>query len=344
MKEIKTEDAIGSVLCHDITEIVKDQRKSPRFKKGHIIKEEDIEVLLNLGKEHLYVFEKDETMMHENDAAEILCNLCFHDYMEKSDISEGKIEITSTIDGLFKVNREELFKVNSFGQMMIATRQGNVPVKKGDKLAGTRIIPLVIKKEKIKKASEICSDAPILKILPFTMKKAAVITTGNEVFYGRIKDGFTPVIEKKINEFGVEMVFHETFNDDDKKITKGCLDAVNAGVDIIFCTGGMSVDPDDKTPLAIKNTGSDIISYGSPVLPGAMFLLSYYKKNDRIIPICGLPGCAMYNKRTIFDLVLPRLLANDMITPDELSSLGEGGFCLNCDVCTFPNCGFGKGW
>ena len=200
------------------------------------------------------------------------------------------------------------------------------------------------KKEKMEKASEICLDAPILKILPFTMKKAAVITTGNEVFYGRIKDGFTPVIEKKINEFGVEMVFHETFNDDDKKITKGCLDAVNAGVDIIFCTGGMSVDPDDKTPLAIKNTGADIISYGSPVLPGAMFLLSYYKKDDRIIPICGLPGCAMYNKRTILDLVLPRLLANDMITSDELASLGEGGFCLNCDVCTFPNCGFGKGW
>ena len=344
MKEIKTEDAIGSVLCHDITEIVKDQRKGPRFKKGHIIKEEDIEVLLNLGKEHLYVFEKDETMIHENDAAEILCNLCFNEYMKKSAISEGKIELTSTIDGLFKVNREELFKVNSFGKMMIATRQGNVPVKKGDKLAGTRIIPLVIKKEKMEKASEICSDAPILKILPFTMKKAAVITTGNEVFYGRIKDGFTPVIEKKINEFGVEMAFHETFNDDDKKITKGCLDAVNAGIDIIFCTGGMSVDPDDKTPLAIKNTGADIISYGSPVLPGAMFLLSYYKKDDRIIPICGLPGCAMYNKRTIFDLVLPRLLANDMITSDELTSLGEGGFCLNCDVCTFPNCGFGKGW
>ena len=344
MKEIKTEDAIGSVLCHDITEIVKDQRKGPRFKKGHIIKEEDIEVLLNLGKEHLYVFEKDETMIHENDAAEILCNLCFNEYMKKSAISEGKIELTSTIDGLFKVNREELFKVNSFGKMMIATRQGNVPVKKGDKLAGTRIIPLVIKKEKMEKASEICSDAPILKILPFTMKKAAVITTGNEGFYGRIKDGFTPVIEKKINEFGVEMAFHETFNDDDKKITKGCLDAVNAGIDIIFCTGGMSVDPDDKTPLAIKNTGADIISYGSPVLPGAMFLLSYYKKDDRIIPICGLPGCAMYNKRTIFDLVLPRLLANDMITSDELASLGEGGFCLNCDVCTFPNCGFGKGW
>ena len=259
-------------------------------------------------------------------------------------IKEGKIEVIADSDGLLKVDRERLKKVNSFGELMIAARHGNTAVKKGDKLAGTRIIPLVIKKEKMEKASEICSDAPILKILPFTMKKAAVITTGNEVFYGRIKDGFTPVIEKKINEFGVEMAFHETFNDDDKKITKGCLDAVNAGIDIIFCTGGMSVDPDDKTPLAIKNTGADIISYGSPVLPGAMFLLSYYKKDDRIIPICGLPGCAMYNKRTIFDMVLPRLLANDMITSDELASLGEGGFCLNCDVCTFPNCGFGKGW
>ena len=193
MKEIKTEDAIGSVLCHDITEIVKDQRKGPRFKKGHIIKEEDIEVLLNLGKEHLYVFEKDETMIHENDAAEILCNLCFNEYMKKSAISEGKIELTSTIDGLFKVNREELFKVNSFGKMMIATRQGNVPVKKGDKLAGMRIIPLVIEKEKMQQIQEKIQK-PILKIMPYQIKTAGIITTGSEVYKGRIKDTFTPVI------------------------------------------------------------------------------------------------------------------------------------------------------
>lgn len=154
MKEIKTEDAIGSVLCHDITEIVKDQRKGPRFKKGHIIKEEDIEVLLNLGKEHLYVFEKDETMMHENDAAEILCNLCFNEYMKKSAISEGKIELTSTIDGLFKVNREELFKVNSFGKMMIATRQGNVPVKKGINLQVCVLFHSLLKKKRCNKSKK----------------------------------------------------------------------------------------------------------------------------------------------------------------------------------------------
>ena len=333
-----TEDAIGSVLWHAITEIVKDQRKGPRFKKGHIIKEEDIEVLLNLGKEHLYVFEKDETMMHENDAAEILCNLCFNEYMKKSAISEGKIELTSTIDGLFKVNREELFKVNSFGQMMIATRQGNVPVKKGDKLAGMRIIPLVIEKEKMQQIQEIVQK-PLLKIMPYQIKTAGIITTGSEVYKGRIKDTFTPVIVEKLKEYGVEVTYHSLSLDDHEMTTSKINEALKQGVDLVLCTGGMSVDPDDKTPLAIKNTGAKIISYGAPVLPGAMFLLSY--KDD--VPIVGLPGCVMYSRRTIFDVVLPRLLAKDLITSDELALLGEGGLCLNCPVCTFPNCGLSKG-
>lgn len=255
MKEIKTEDAIGSVLCHDITEIVKDQRKGPRFKKGHIIKEEDIEVLLNLGKEHLYVFEKDETMIHENDAAKILCNLCFNEYMKKSAISEGKIELTSTIDGLFKVNREELFKVNSFGKMMIATRQGNVPVKKGDKLAGMRIIPLVIEKEKMQQIQEKVQK-PILKIMPYQIKTAGIITTGSEVYKGRIKDTFTPVIVEKLKEYGVEVTYHSLSLDDHEMTTSKINEALKQGVDLVLCTGGMSVDPDDKTPLAIKNTGA----------------------------------------------------------------------------------------
>ena len=264
--------------------------------------------------------------------------------MHPSSVKEGKIEVIADCDGLLKVDSEKLKKVNSFGEMMIATRHGNTTVKKDDKLAGTRIIPLVIKKDKLEAASHICDDGPILDIKPFVVRKAAIITTGNEVYHGRIQDAFTPVIEKKIAEFGAQMMFHEVFDDDDKKITDGCLRAIEAGAEIVFCTGGMSVDPDDKTPLAIKNTGARIVSYGSPVLPGAMFLLSYYDAGDRLVPICGLPGCAMYNKRTIFDIVLPRLMARDMILADELAGLGEGGLCLNCDVCTFPNCGFGKGF
>ncbi len=369
MKLMKTTEAVGQVLCHDITQIIPGVKKDAVFRKGHIITKEDIPVLLSVGKDTIYIWENDETMMHENEAAEVLyrmsaCGTNSNETdverhceaaesgvfggatskMHPSPVKEGKIEVIADCDGLLKVDGEKLKKVNSFGEMMIATRHGNTTVKKGDKLAGTRIIPLVIKKDKLEAASHICDDGPILDIKPFVVRKAAIITTGNEVYHGRIQDAFTPVIEKKIAEFGAQMMFHEVFDDDDQKITDGCLRAIEAGAEIVFCTGGMSVDPDDKTPLAIKNTGARIVSYGSPVLPGAMFLLSYYDAGDRLVPICGLPGCAMYNKRTIFDIVLPRLMACDMILADELAGLGEGGLCLNCDVCTFPNCGFGKGF
>ncbi len=339
MKLVKTEDAVGHVLCHDVTQIIKGVTKGALFKKGHIVTKEDIPLLLSIGKENLYIWENDETMMHENDAAMILLSMCQNEYMKHGNISEGKIELSSTIDGLLKIDSKALYTVNSFGQMMIATRHGNTVVHAGDKLAGMRIIPLVIEKEKMEKVKSLINK-PILEIKPFVLKKAAIITTGSEVYKGRIQDTFTPVIEEKLKEYGCSMVYHEICDDDDKMVTQKINEALEMGVDIVLCTGGMSVDPDDRTPLAIKNTQADIISYGSPVLPGAMFLLSY--KGD--VPIVGLPGCVMYSKRTIFDLALPRLMAKDKITASELASLGEGGLCLNCDICTYPNCGFGKGW
>lgn len=340
MKLMKTEDAVGQVLCHDITQIIKGVTKDAVFRKGHIITKEDIPVLLSVGKDNIYIWEKDETMLHENEAAQILYEMCRNDHMHPSEVKEGKIELIADCDGLLKVDREKLKKVNRLGEMMIATRHGDACVKKGDKLAGTRIIPLVIEKEKMETARAVCSDGPILTLKPFRKKKFAVLTTGNEVYYHRIEDTFTPVIEEKLAEFGAEMVFHEVYDDDASKITDGCQRAMEAGADLVFCTGGMSVDPDDKTPLAIKNTGARMVSYGAPVLPGAMFLLAYATNGT---PIVGLPGCVMYAKRTVFDLVLPRLIADDEVTADELAGLGEGGLCLNCKVCTFPNCGFGKG-
>lgn len=338
---MKTEDAVGQILCHDITQIIKGVTKDAVFRKGHVIKEEDIPVLLSVGKETIYIWENDETKLHENDAAQILYEMCRNDHMHPSEVKEGKIEVIADCDGLLKVEKEKLKKVNGFGEMMIASRHGNTWVKQGDKIAGTRIIPLVIEKEKMERAKDICKDGPIFCLKPFKKKKAAIITTGNEVFHRRILDTFTPVILEKLKEYDTQVIMHRIFDDDVEKITKGCLEAVEAGAELVICTGGMSVDPDDRTPLAIKNTGADIISYGSPVLPGAMFLLSYYNEN---IPIIGLPGCVMYAKRTIFDLVLPRIMADDKITAEELASLGEGGLCLSCPICTFPNCGFGKGW
>lgn len=343
MKIIKTEDAVGHVLCHDITQIIKGVTKDAVFKKGHVVREEDIPILLSVGKENLYVWENDENMMHENEAAQVLYDICASEHMHPSDVKEGKIEIIADADGLLKIDRNLLRSVNSFGQMMIASRHGDIPVQKGDKLAGTRIIPLMIEKEKMEQIKEIAGDRKVFRLMPYVLKTAGVVTTGNEVLKGRIKDTFTPVIVEKLAEYGIKTMKRAMPGDDTETITKEILQMAEKGVDFILCTGGMSVDPDDKTPLAIKNTGADIVSYGAPVLPGAMFLLAYLTQGEKKIPVVGLPGCVMYAKRTIFDLALPRLAAGDKITADELYGLGEGGLCLNCPVCTYPNCGFGKG-
>ena len=344
MTYIKTEDAVGQVLCHDITQIIPGVKKGPVFKKGHIIQKEDIPVLLSVGKEHLYVWEKREGILHEDDAAEILRDICMGNaaQMSASKPSEGKIEISASINGLLKINSEKLLAVNSLGQMMIATIHGNTAVKKGDKLAGTRIIPLVIEEEKMKKARDLAGDKPLLSILPFKPAKAGIVVTGSEIAKGLIEDAFTPVLEKKLSEYDTQILGRQLAGDDKEKITNAVLDFARKGADIILCTGGMSVDPDDRTPGAIKDTGTEIISYGAPVLPGAMFLLSYLNHNEKRIPLMGLPGCVMYAGRTVFDLVLPRILAGEILTASDLAAYGEGGLCLGCKPCHYPNCGFGK--
>ncbi len=340
MKLVKTEDAIGQVLCHDITQIIRGVTKDAVFRKGHVIKKEDIPVLLSVGKDHVYIWENDENMLHENDAAQILYDICKNEHMRPSEVKEGKIELIAECDGLLKIDTEKLNRINSLGEMMIASRHGNFPVKAGDKIAGTRIIPLVIEKEKMERAKKEGGGSPIFEIRPYQKRKAGIVTTGNEVFYGRIEDTFTPVIEEKLAEYDVEITGHKVCSDDHEMITDSIHSLLKAGADMIICTGGMSVDPDDRTPLAIKNTGARIVTYGAPVLPGAMFLLAYFGDH---IPIMGLPGCVMYAKRTIFDLVLPRILCGEILEAGDFSRLGQGGLCLSCPVCTFPNCGFGKG-
>ena len=340
MKLIKVEDAVGQVLCHDITQIIPGVTKDAVFRKGHMVREEDIPVLLSVGKEHLYVWEKDETMLHEDEAADILRAICQGEHMTASAPKEGKIELVADVDGLLLVDVERLRAVNGLGEMMIATRPSGFVVKKGEKLCGTRVIPLVIEKEKMEQARQTAGEEPLLKLLPLKSKKYGVVTTGSEVFHGRIQDQFTPVLQAKLTEYGCEMIAHEILDDDHEAITAAVQKMLAAGCELVLCTGGMSVDPDDRTPLAIKNTGARIVSYGAPVLPGAMFLVSYTEDGR---PVCGLPGCVMYAKRTIFDLALPRLLADVPVTAEWLAGLGHGGLCLNCNECHFPNCGFGKG-
>lgn len=342
MKQICTVDAVGHVLCHDITQIIKDVKKGVAFKKGHIVTEEDIPVLLSLGKEHLYVWEKNENMLHENEAAQILYDICKNEYMSPSEVKEGKIEVIAECDGVLKVDVERLFDINSIDRVMIATRHNNVQVRKGDKLAGTRIIPLLIEKEVMDEVKETAGEKPLLELRPYLSKKVGIVTTGSEVFKGRIKDAFGPVIRQKFGFYKdkVEILGQVIVDDKVEMIKEAIENFIGQGADIIVCTGGMSVDPDDVTPTAILSTGAKIITYGAPVLPGAMFLLAYYNEN---IPIMGLPGCVMYAGATIFDLVLPRVMTGEKLSKRDLVKLGHGGLCTGCKPCTYPHCSFGKG-
>jgi len=337
MKTVKTIDAAGMILCHDITKIVPGEFKGVAFKKGHIIKEEDIPELLKLGKDNLYVWEHQEGTLHENDAAIRIKEHIAGEGLDFSTIKEGKIDFVANLDGLLKVDVAELLKINSLGEIIVSTLHNNTPIKKGTKVAGTRVIPLVINENKIIEMENI-SKENIIKILPIKPKKIAIITTGNEVFYGRIQDKFGPILTKKVEEYGCEVIYHAFSSDEKEMIKEKIQEALNSEAELILCTGGMSVDPDDRTPLAIREMGGELITYGSPVLPGAMLLLAYHE--DRAI--LGLPGCVMHSKRTAFDLVLPRILADEKITFEDIAAYGHGGLCLDCPICTFPHCSFGK--
>ena len=338
MKLIDVENSIGTVLCHDVTQIIPGKYKDARFRKGHIISEEDIPILLSMGKKHLYVYEVDEKMLHEDDAARILCDLCVNKYMSESEIKEGKIELKSNIRGYLRVDRERLKKVNMQDEIIIATRKdGDIDV--GQKIAGMRVVPLVIEKQKLETVKKIVGAEPLLSISPYQIKNFGMITTGSEVFNGIIDDKFSKIVENKLLKYNVKLNKRILCDDNKEDIVKAIFDLKKENVDMIICTGGMSVDPDDVTPSAIKSSNIDVVTYGSPLLPGAMFMIGYF---DDGTPVLGLPGCVMYAASTVFDVVLPRVLAKIRWTKEEIAELGYGGLCQNCKICHFPNCNFGN--
>ena len=340
MKLIETKNAVGHVLCHDLTRIVPGEMKDAAFRKGHVVTEADIPLLLSMGKENLYVWEVDEITLHENEAADRLAALCEGAYMRRGEVKEGKIELFAAEAGVFQTDVARLDALNALPDIMVATRHTNTSVQAGDKLGGTRIIPLLIDRRRIEEAEALVGSEPLFRLTPFRKGiTAGIVTTGSEVFYGRITDKFTPVVEKKLAAFGVSVAAHRLSDDQTEHIVAAINEVRAAGVDIVLCTGGMSVDPDDRTPAAIRDSGATIVTYGAPVLPGAMFLLGYY---DDGVPVMGLPGCVMYARASIFDIVLPRIVAGIRMERGDFTRLGNGGLCLQCGTCTYPNCGFGK--
>lgn len=338
MKKVNVEEAVGMVLAHDLTKIVPGQFKGAAFKKGHIIKPEDIDMLKDMGKNHINVLELTEDDIHEDDAAIRIGTAISGDGVYTTQPSEGKVTIKAKERGLLKINLEALEEVNDIELIIIATLHNNSLVEKDQSVAGTRIIPLSIEKDKIEKIEEICRELDIISVKELKPLKAGIVVTGSEVYHGRITDKFGPVLEGKVKFYGGTLLGIKYASDDIEMIQESINSFIEEGADIVLTSGGMSVDADDVTPTAIRNTSDRVITYGSPVLPGAMFMLAY--KGDT--PILGVPACGMYHKTTVLDLILPRIMAEEVLTRKDVTRLGHGGLCLNCEVCRYPVCPFGK--
>ncbi|MBU2699666.1 hypothetical protein Ga0466249_000747 [Sporomusaceae bacterium BoRhaA] len=340
MKVIPVQEAEGMVLCHDITEIIPGEFKGRAFKKGHIVCHEDIPKLLKIGKEHLYVWEMDQTRLHENDAAVRIAQAVAGSGIVLTEPVNGKVELKAHKKGILKINISALEAINDIDEVILASMHSNQLVTTDTVLAGCRVVPLVIDADKIRQVEDIGqSFFPVIQVKTLQPLKVGIITTGSEVYHGLIKDGFGPVLRKKIEELDSHVLRQVLVDDSITMIVEKIRSLIHEGAQLIIATGGMSVDPDDVTPAGIRAAGGSVVAYGAPVLPGSMFMLAYIGD----IPVIGLPGCALYNQTTIFDLIVPRILAGERISRKDITRLAHGGLCAGCNPCRYPNCTFGKG-
>ena len=340
MRKIRIEDAVGMVLGHDVTQIIPGKYKGPRFKRGHKIKKEDIPEFLKIGKEHIYVMDLKPGIIHEDDAALRLGQAFSGENVEIVGPSEGKMTFHSKINGVLKINLALLQRINLSGNIILSTLHRYTPCKPEMAIGATRIISLTTLERQIEKVENWCKKyGPVIEIFPYRTLDVGVVVTGNEFFHGRTEDRFDDRVGKKIVGFGSRVIKKLVVSDDIHQISQALLDLQADSIDLILVTGGLSVDPDDVTRAGIKKAGTRIIFYGTPILPGAMFLYGMLGEK----PVLGLPACVFHHNATLFDIIFPRILAEEVLSRKEISLLGHGGFCQNCNPCKFPVCPFGKG-
>ncbi|MCP4667931.1 MAG: molybdopterin-binding protein [Deltaproteobacteria bacterium] len=340
LQKIRLEQAVGLSLAHDITEVRPGEYKGPSFRKGHRVERKDLCHLMRLGKRHLYLIDLDKNQVHEDEAVlELAAALAGPGVTFDRGPREGKIQLAAAYDGLFKVHVDPLIRFNLIPEVMCASIHTDTAVSKGQKLAGTRAIPLVVDRDILDKAVDLAqADYPIFSVMVFHPLKVRLIVTGNEVYDGLIEDRFESIVTKKVEPYGSSLIETVILPDDEKRIAEKIRGFLEQGTDLIITTGGMSVDPDDVTRLGIRRAGVDQLFYGAAVLPGAMFMLAY--KGD--VPIVGIPACGLYHKTTVFDLILPRLLAGERPDNEDLARFAHGGLCHDCTTCQYPSCSFGK--
>lgn len=337
MKKIKVQDSIGMALCHDITEM-NEGFKGVAFKRGHIIQASDIERMMRIGKQHIFVWEEQAGEIHEDDCARRMAAMAPVEGARYTEPAEGKVLLLSEQRGMFRVNRRLLNKINSIGDITICTLPDHYPVEAGARLASMRIVPLVTKEEQIIEAERLCAKEKLLDLRPYRHKNIGVVVTGSEVYHGRIRDRFGPVIQAKLEQYPCAVIGVRICDDDPEQIVIAAKEHLRTGADFLIFTGGMSVDPDDLTPTAIRQLGAEIVTHGVPSQPGNMTLVAYLGD----IPILGVPGAAIKLPTTVFDVLLPQIFAGDRISKEELTALADGGLCQMCSACHWPNCSFGR--
>lgn len=337
MKKINVQDAIGLELCHDITEM-NDGFKGVAFKRGHIIREEDVEHMLNIGKRTVFVWEENAGEIHEDDCARRMAAMAPVANAHYTEPAEGKVLLFADQRGMFRVNTALLKKINSIGDITIATLPDHYPVEAGARLASMRIVPLVTQESQIIQAEQLCAMEKLLDLKPYQNKKLGVIITGSEVYTGRIKDKFEPVVRAKMKQYPCKIIGITICDDDLDMIVDAARNHLEKGADFLIFTGGMSVDPDDLTPTAVRQLGADIVTHGVPAQPGNMTLVAYLGD----VPILGVPGAAIKLPTTIFDVLLPQVFSGETITKEELTNLADSGLCQMCKACHWPNCTFGR--
>ena len=339
MKKIRVEDAVGTVLAHDMTRILRGKFKGVGFHKGHIVQEKDIPELLKIGKQYLYVLDLGKDQLHEDDAAIRIARAISAKDLDFSEPREGKINITTPYAGLLKINVAALLLVNKMESIIVATLKNNFPCKKGAIIAATRIIPLTIPTKNIEVLEALVKEKEtIISLKPYKPLKVGAVVTGSEVYSGLIKDDFDPSVGIKITQAGCRLIKKIIVPDDVAAIAKAIQELKRLGSELIITTGGLSVDPDDVTRQGVIAAGADITFYGTPVLPGAMLMFSMLDH----VPVISLPACVFYYQQTVFDLIFPRILAGEIITEDDIAAMGHGGLCMNCEICHYPVCSFGR--
>jgi molybdenum cofactor synthesis domain-containing protein len=340
MRTVRVEDAVGMVLGHDLTKIVPGEFKGAAFKKGHVIKQEDIKELKRMGKNHINIIELQEGQIHEDEAALRTARALAGNGVSLKGPSEGKVELKAMFRGIVKMNVAALNHINEIEEVAVATIHSNTLVEEGQSLAATRIIPLSILEEKILQLEEIgeACDHRIISVYQLKPMKIGLIVTGTEVYEGRIQDSFAPVMKEKIKHYGCSLLDLQYCPDDLIMIEHAIAQMIEKGADIVLACGGMSVDADDVTPSAIKNVSEEVVSYGVPMIPGNMLMLAY-KGNTAIL---GIPGAAIFLKNTSLDILLPRILCGERLIRKDLTAYGHGGLCLGCKTCIYPMCPYGK--